>query len=138
MICDNGRTEFNNALSGGLWNTLNNVGAVPDTIQNVTPVGSFYKFNPFLDSMFYTNWTHTNSTNVGNDVYTTHDLITPIFTHFPDVSRFPPGVAIEGKIQVYALYPEYLDSNDIDSPDPVLKLLDSDSIHSLTGFIDAI
>lgn len=133
MMCLNSSEEFKDDRVGGITNILNLAGVCPLAIENVDL--STYKHFPLHDAILYTNWKHVGTITANNDVYTTHVISSPIYSHFADVAHLPIGNAFEAKFMLYVLYPEYLDSG-VNTSDPVLKLLPSDEIVSLTGFND--
>lgn len=132
MMCENSKIEFKDDSLGSVWETLNSVGVVPTAIE-FAGGSPTYKTYPFNDSIFYTSWKHTSSVTLSSNVYTTHDLSSPILSHFPDTTNLPVGNALEAKFMYYALYPNYLDAAS-NNDNPVLTLLQSDDIESLTGY----
>lgn len=137
MVCENSRKELSDNSIGHVWDTLNSVGVVPDAINFSDPGDGTFRHFPLLDASFYTNWTHTATTTLNSQVYTTHELSSPILSHFADTTNLTVGNGFELKFQFYSLYPSYLDVA-VNTPDPVLSLLESDSIASLTGYADII
>jgi hypothetical protein len=135
MVCENTRKELTDPAIGNVWETLNSSGVVPNSIEFAA--GGTFREYPLLDAAFYTNWTHKSTTTLNNQVYTTHELASPILSHFADTTNLPIGNAFEAKFQFYSLYPTYLNAA-VNNDGPVLSLLESDSIASLTGYVDII
>lgn len=134
-VDENIRKELTDNSLGSIWDTLNGVGVLPDQID-LTGGGVYRKF-PLLDFANYNGWEHITTTEISNKIYTTHKLASPILLNTPDVNNFPGANAIQVKFQFYTLFPEYLDATS-NTPDPILTLLDSDSIASLTGHAEII
>lgn len=96
-----------------------------------------YKQSPVRDAAYITPFQHTATVTHGNHVFTSHNLISPLFNHVIDSAAFPPGIAIQAKLVIYIAIMEYEDS-DTPSPSPVLTLLPADNINSFAGTVDLI
>jgi len=111
---------------------------ISDLVFNFTkPDIMIYKTSPVRDFAYITAWQHNATVTQGNRVFTTHNLISPLFNHVIDSAAFPPGMALQAKLVIYVAIMKYEDS-DTPSPSPILTLLPADDINSFSGTVNLI
>lgn len=96
-----------------------------------------YKESPIRDSAYISALQHTGTVTHGSGLFTSHNLISPLFNHAIDSMSFPPGIAIQAKLVVYVAVMEY-ETSDTESQSSILTLLPADDIHSFAGGVDLI
>jgi len=96
-----------------------------------------HKETPIRDSAYITPWQHTATVTHGNKVFTSHNLISPLFNHVIDSAAYPSSFAIQAKLVLYVAVIKY-EVSDTDDPKPILTLLPSDYINSFAGTVDLI
>ena len=131
MMCTNTSLDLKSEDTASVGGLLSGIGTVPSPI--LLSGGGIYRDHPLHDACMVTVFQTTNTVVANNNVYTTHDLVTPLFNHVPDVASFGKNIIFQGKIQVYLATPDYALTTE-----SKLRLMTSDQIVSLGGDFDVI
>lgn len=95
------------------------------------------RLNPLKDFALVTSFEHTTSTQVSNRIFSSHNLLTPLFNHNIDSAAFPDDVVLQAKVVVYIAKIEYTPSG-TNPQDSVLHLIPSDDINSFSADVSLI
>ncbi len=132
LLCNNSLNEFQNRVSGKALDQMLVAHAGPDQIDYTA--GGTYRNHPIGDTV-HAEATRMNGTvEVGNTIYTEHELSAPVWNVLPDIVNFPDPLVIEVKMQVYIAFTNHPTADNNDS-DPVVELINADDIESIAGDI---
>lgn len=123
-VCRNINRDLDGLGPNDVWQQLSSAGAVPLQIDLVA--GGIYSRNPMRDFAYILPISFASTTTVGNKVYTNHEIKIDIVQNLPDILNFPDGVNVEFKLQTFLISSELPPSISA-SPDPILRLMDSDN-----------
>ena len=134
MACDNLRSEFTNPA--GITTELEAKGAIPPAIEYASPGGTFYREKLIQDVAQVDIFDHVATVTKGNDVWTTHQVSTPLFPSYPDVYALKDGMALQAKMQIYFTTTDYslqIPPNPTDAPS--LSFLNNTLVTSFSSLV---
>lgn len=132
MMCDNTSADMKSNDVASIGGVLEGLGVAPSTILYAGGSSTYRDF-PLHDASLITAFQTTNTIVAHNNVYTTHDLVTPLFNHVPDVNNLGDSIVLQAKLNVYLAYSDYSSTTQ-----SKLRLIEADHIISLGGDFDVI
>lgn len=133
MACNNLHEDLLGLGSSDISGVLASLGVIPETIAFAA--GGTFRTRPCADFALVSAMRHTGTITKGNDVYTTHDHISPFLNHTIDVSNLPEGFILQAKIMTFVAT---LRSEGVGDTAPLLRLIPSEDVLSFSAPIDVI